>query len=399
MAILHGSWLLKKQDSCLFVWGETWRSRGLSADKSTSHDVLQYPLFMTQVELLELMRLHHITIGGSAQRSSKAVNLPTHSQIIALPTYFQQNNENETTVSISPLHSATVEPLSSTSLQSESAQYLQPWQVEGFCLNPQAAMQFLTSLPLSATNGEDAFVGGDLRFWAQIARWSLDLISRCKFLPTLQRQPDNSIVARWQALLDSALDGTRLEKFSQLMPLACRMYQEGVGSKETTHSSVDFPQEPQELLLGFLNSTIDAQIRAMVGTQVPVDNKVMASLPGAVRQWLHSLSDNVNHAVTTDPFEGERLEATLKAWTLPLQYQLAGKSLFRTCFQLLPPESDKTDWTLAYFLQAADDSNFLVDATTIWNHPVEQLVYQNRTIEQPQEIFLRGLGLASRLYP
>src|SRR5579883_2007030 len=121
MAILHGSWLLKKQDSCLFVWGETWRSRGLSADKSTSHDVLQYPLFMTQVELLELMRLHHITIGGSAQRSSKAVNLPTHSQIIALPTYFQQNNENETTVSISPLHSATVEPLSSTSLQSESA--------------------------------------------------------------------------------------------------------------------------------------------------------------------------------------------------------------------------------------------------------------------------------------
>ena len=30
---------------------------------------------------------------------------------------------------------------------------------------------------------------------------------------------------------------------------------------------------------------------------------------------------------------------------------------------------------------------------------LNKLVYQNRTIEQPQETFLRGLGLASRLYP
>jgi hypothetical protein len=54
---------------------------------------------------------------------------------------------------------------------------------------------------------------------------------------------------------------------------------------------------------------------------------------------------------------------------------------------------------LAYFLQAADDPEFLVDAATIWQHPVEQLVYRERSIEQPQETFLRGLGLASRLYP
>ncbi len=43
--------------------------------------------------------------------------------------------------------------------------------------------------------------------------------------------------------------------------------------------------------------------------------------------------------------------------------------------------------------------NFIIDAETIWQSPVEQLIYQNRSITQPQEIFLRGLGLASRLYP
>jgi len=52
---------------------------------------------------------------------------------------------------------------------------------------------------------------------------------------------------------------------------------------------------------------------------------------------------------------------------------------------------------LAYFLQAADDPEFLVDAETIWNHPVGW-VTRARIIEQPQETLLRGLGLASRLY-
>ncbi len=94
----------------------------------------------------------------------------------------------------------------------------------------------------------------------------------------------------------------------------------------------------------------------------------------------------------------ERLESSLSSWIAPLQYQLNGQSLFHTCFYLDPPTPQQSNWTLAYFLQAANDPEFLVDAATIWNHPVERWVYRNRTIEQPQESLLRGLGLASRLY-
>ena len=438
MAILHGSWLLKNQGGCLFIWGETWRM-GANALLSVSADVPLHPLAMTPVELLEWLRLHEMTCVSSVRQF--VLRLNATSRQTAVPTYFHSCSQDGK-VSISPVHSATVETLLFASTQTESPQYLQPWQVEGFCLNPPEAIKFLTSLPLGVTNGEDAFLGGDLRFWAQVARWSLDLISRYKFLPLLQRQPDNSVAAKWQALLDSALDGTRLEKFSQLMPLACRMYQWGVGNGEwgvgngewrmgsgdedssapysllpTPHSPLhlDLPLEPQELLLGFLNSTIDAQVRTMVGSQLLGETRMMA-LPSAVRQWLHSLTsasisvpdqdsprtdatENRNNTINADPFEVERLEAALKAWTMPLQYELATISLFRTCFQLRPPDAGKTDWTLAYFLQATNDPEFLVDAATIWNHPVERFVDQNRTIEQPQEMFLRGLGLASRLYP
>ncbi len=418
MAILHGSWLLKNQNSCLFIWGETWRSSRVNFEFRSSQDVPPHPLAMTPIELSEWLRSQNMTIANLTQQAQVSLattgrtrkganatdlNLPTHSQIISLPTYISES-KGEGTVLISPVHSASA----TVNLETEVPEYLQPWRVEGFYLNPTATIKFLTSVPLNAANGENAFFGEDLRFWSQVSRWSLDLISRCKFLPTIQRQSDDSIIAKWQVLLDSAIDGTRLEKFSAKMPLVCRTYQGGLGTEEEFSQFLipnpqsllylDFPTEPQELLLGFLNSTIDAQVRGMVGSQPIIETKVMASLPSAVRQWLQSLT-STSHTVNTDAIGVDRLEAALKAWTMPLQYQLALKTLFRICFQLRSPESGETDWILAYFLQAADNPKFLVDAATIWHNPVERFVYENRTIDEPQETFLRGLGLASRLYP
>ncbi|MBD2210728.1 DEAD/DEAH box helicase [Nostoc linckia FACHB-104] len=417
MAILHGIWLNKKQNSCLFIWGETWRSAQVNSDSNIAFDIPSNPLAMAPLEFSEWLRSRNLTIphlipetqvavsaGKKRQSTTVAeVKLPSESQIIALPTQISEN-------SFFPLHSAVLETPVISSPATDSQQYLHPWRVEGFCLNPNAAMKFLASLPLNSISGNDTFLGGDLRFWSQVARWSLDLISRCKFLPNIFKETD-SFVASWQVLLDSAVDGTRLEKFSQLMPLACRTYQESaefqVLSAElkeqnsalmTQHPSLNLPLQPQELLLGFLNSTIDAQVREMIGSQPLVENRVMASLPAGVRQWLQSLTSE-SSTVSADAIGVDRLQAAMNAWTMPLQYQLTYKSLFRTCFELRSPEDGESEWKLVYYLQAADDPAFLVDAATIWQHPVEQLVYQNRTIEQPQETFLRGLGLASRLYP
>jgi SNF2 family DNA or RNA helicase len=419
MTILHGSWLTKNQGECFFIWGETWRSLEGYSSKNALLEVTPHPLAMTPQELVEWLGERQIKIPGitpqpkPAAATRRKTNVetspdkslqPTCSQIIALPSVISIKGNKEIAL---PVHSASFEVTRSTSEQEEAPQYLQPWLVEGFSLSAEKAIKFLTSLPLSTTNNENAFLGGDLQFWAHVARWSLDIISRCKFLPTLQRKSDGSVVAKWQALLDSSQDGTRLEKFSRLMPPSCRMYQGGFDSgewvaqnKEACQSQimVEFPPEPQELLLTFLNSTVDAQVRGMVSSQALADTRAMASLPPGIRQWLNALT-NASETVNADSFEVERLEAALKAWTMPLQSHMSGKNPFRTCFELRAPESGSQDWILAYFLQAADDPEFLIDAATIWNQPVEKLTYNNRTIDHPQETFLRGLGLASRLYP
>jgi SNF2 family DNA or RNA helicase len=432
MAILHGIWLIKsqEQDSCFFIWGETWRQESISI--SAALDIAVNPKAMAPVELLKWLQslgivpksLQQFSVElskTSRRHTSKTTgavetSLPVKTQIIALPTYITAG-ALEGTFTISPLPSGTVADIDSEA--TAQTKYLQPWRIEGFCLEPADAIKFLALLPLhiEGADSKGYYLAGDLRFWSQIARWSLDLISRCKFLPTLEKS-NGSFISKWQALLDSAVDTSRLEKFSQQMPLACRTSQNSAELKvlsaeseknsalSTQHSALNtaltYPTQPQKLLLDFLNNIINVQVRSMVSTLGAAEARLLAGLPVSIRQWLQGLaaSNTINvNANAASPSEMERLSTALSAWTIPLEYQLAGKTLFRTCFELRSPEPGQSEWSLAYFLQATDNVEFLIDAATIWQHPVESFTYQNRTIEQPQETFLRGLGLATRFYP
>jgi len=395
MAILHGSWLLKNQGGSLFIWGETWRRTTLEThqpDSLLAEQIPPHPLAMSQDEFNDFLRLHNISLSkfstglAPSQKEIRAAQSGSEwwQQQIALPTLMP---------SAVPVYSARTENdrNDATRLQ------LQLWQVGGFCLNPLEAVKFLQALPLGTFKSDDSYLGGDLRFWSQICRWSLDLLARCKFLPGLERQLDGSAIARWQPLLDSAVDQARLEKFAQQMPSACRTYQIDL---EVSPDNPLKSLEPQQLLLGFLSSTIDTQVRAW-GSDLPL--AAIAELP--VRQWLQALFSE-SGTLESEPAEVARLEAVLRSWTTPVQENLItlvsqalGQKLFRTCFVLQPPVSGETTWRLDFCLQAANDPELLVDAETIWHNPVERLIFQGRTIEAPQETFLKGLGLASRLYP
>jgi SNF2 family DNA or RNA helicase len=413
MGILHGSWLLENEKSCLFIWGETWRKVGTIHTRESGNN-LPHPLAMTEAEFKTF--LNSLQQSGKldwrlpetaetppekskkTRRSPKTQNAevtaPNSSiqkeiRAIALPTQISESNAN-----LMPQHSAAAleEPTKIEEI------YLYPWQVEGFCLNPQAAFVFLQSLPLNSTE-PDSFVGSDLRFWSHIARWSLDLLARCKFLPGLEKQSDGSAIAKWQPLLDSSTDTLRLGTFVKQMPTACRTYQskeEGRGENEEESSqlplAVDLPMGAEELVLGFLSSIVDSQVRSAGSSTL--DIKTVSP----VREWLQALQQE-SGIVQVETAALENLATKLSAWTAPLQNQLSQQSQFRTCFQLIPPSPGKANWSLNYCLQAADEAEFLVDATTIWNNSVERLAYAGRTIELPQETLLSGLGLASKLYP
>ncbi|MEZ2278644.1 MAG: DEAD/DEAH box helicase [Microcoleus sp.] len=438
MAILHGSWIVDSQESYLFIWGETWRKIGAIDTESGTN--LSFPLAMTEAELKTFLTSLHqsgklnwllpetslglssVTAetpqekGKKIRRSTKnhnpevtAENLSIRREIraIALPTQISTSNINL----VLPQHSAAT-----LTAEDNDNLYLFPWEIEGFCLNPQAAFIFLQAIPLNST-AIDSFVGSDLRFWSHMARWNLDLLARCKFLPALEKQSDGSAIARWQPLLDSSIDQLRLATFVKQMPTACRTYQskeegrrkkeEGRRKKEEKEEgreenqeeesnqlplAVDLPMGAQELILGFLSSVVDSQVRLACGSTLEIKTV------SPTREWLQSLQQE-SGIVQAESSALENMITKLSAWTAPLQNALSQQHQFHTCFQLMPPAPGKVEWSLNYCLQAADENEFLVDARTIWNNSVESLNYAGRTIELPQETLLSGLGLASKLYP
>ncbi len=342
MAILHGNWLINSDNnSYFFVWGETWRSLSLS-----SQDI--HPFVMSESELLDFLLKYDLSLD----------NLSFSEENILLPNQF---------------------PISQ--IQSDSDLKLQSWMINGIVLNPLQTIKFLQTLPLT----DEHFLGGDLKFWIQVYRWSLDLIARCKFLPNLI-QKDNQIISRWQPLLDSSLDQARLAKFSQNIPLICLSY---------NHS------EPQGLILNFLSEIIDSNIRLWS------QNQTIPKTDPLINNWFKRLSSK-NNILETSP-SVKRLQSVLNNWITPIQdYVISDDSsqtkgitekLFRTCFILKPPAENQADWQLEYVLQAIDKPDFIIDNQIIWQHPVNSLKYENKIIENPQETFLKGLGLGAKIYP
>lgn len=402
MAILHGSWITHETGGYLFIWGEIWRPLA-SLPSTTVEQTLVHPLAMTQAELMAHLSSHNLAIEQFLTKSwditlqSRQGGVANLSQCwlaqgIALPTQSSSG-------------SAIAIPVFSTNMslpQTDTASLkLQLWQVEGFCLDHQAAVKFIQALPLGSFPGTDSYLGSDLRFWTQVYRWSLDLLNRSKFLPGLYRQADGLGLGRWQPLLDSAVDRSRLEKFTQFMPLVCRSYQQmGRINQELDNQKAiaDALISPSALLLSFLSSILDIQVRQWVASLAA------PTVETPIPEWLRSLTSS-SDTLALAPTAIARLDQALQTWTLPVQQHLVtpncqglAQNLFRTCLILQPPESGDVNWRLDYYLQAIDHPDFLVDAKTIWRQPLTKLNYQGRTIELPQETFLQGLGLAARIY-
>jgi len=469
MAILHGNWLVQGQQCLLqsasnasandvpiategfFLWGETWRritTESAKDGKVAEADLLlkSHPFAMTPEELVEflqgvqqkgLLKLPAIALPSQAtettakrNRKSKAAPAPALDittiwceQTLALPSYVTEEG--------------VIVPHLSATPKLDLDLFLHPWTVSGIWLSTTDAIACLNSLPLSSVDLEDSFMGGDLRFWSHITRWSLDLLARSKFLPGLELQTDadpETAIASWQPLLDSGVDQIRLLQFSERMPAVCRMYQgikaegrsqkaEGASKSDgepesrddhiphsplSTALKIDFPTEPQFLLQDFLRRLVDVQVRQVAkmnplpvstpsragGVRGATATKAAPMIASPVQDWLQALGQDTK---TFSVAGLDSLQTSLQTWTAPLQLGRI-ETLFRTCLYLHPPEPQQKEWTLEYFLQAADQEDFLVDAPTIWNHPVERLNWRGRAIAQPQETLLMGLGLASRLF-
>ena len=406
MALLHGSWIHASTDaekadpdrsSHFFVWGEVWQSASPPTKAVPAH-----PFSMTTADLSAyLLQL----------TQTKALSLPEGLETI-LKTERSQPGTSKlwqecclgslsrwTEAEAVLLHSAaTSEP--------EDEICLYPAVVKGLCLDAELATEFLLELPLGSDLNEiqENWLGPDLVFWSHITRWSVDLLVRSKFLPTLSTQGafdgasgELLFEANWQPLLDSALDQSRFRQFKESMPVSCRCYQ-----SVPDRPALQLPTEPAQFLRESLGKLIDQQIRQRLeGDESLAALKTVRS--SGLSEWIGALVDRTSNLALnvpeTVPDDLKVLLSAYDAWIEPIKPALSQTQRFRTAFQLMPPQPRSRTWTVTYGLQAIDDASCWISAELIWITKTEQLTVQRRVLEQPQETLLAGLGLASRVYP
>ncbi|MGB3300041.1 MAG: DEAD/DEAH box helicase, partial [Phormidesmis sp.] len=400
------------------VWGETWRKVSAAdlpdlleaADKMPA--IAKQPYQLSQFDLSKVFQkgeefdLSWMQAQVNPQAKAAAKTTKADSKILAesskqkakksdswqsravvLPTQFNDGG------GLLPVLSTDDQIAVIDKTDADIPTLLHPWQVSGSLLDPLATAKFLSALPLGRSEA-NAFVGDDLRYWSHLTRWCLDLLARGKFVPIVSADKKGAI-ASWQLLLDSAVDQARLKDFCERLPLICRSYL-AIASKKASPLRVDLPAPVNSLVRNFLETLLDAQVRSVAQSNELADATPLSKdLP--LREWFDALGAPDPHFEST-PTGVVRLNDAINTWTAPLQNLADSVQGFRTCFWLTPPPAGELDWSLKYGLQAIDESDFTVDAQTIWQHPTDTLTYQGKEIEFPQETLLGGLGRATRLY-
>lgn len=388
MGILHGSWI---KSGGFFIWGEIYRPK--TKTSAAGQEVAPHPYSMTEGELASLLSEKALLSLRNIKASSwqtRIVNLPSYKSGRSFLPLLSQQLTTEATSTVDKSWNLTGMVLSlSSGLEMLQVMPLGGGTVSLRSTNPQSSPIATDDRPEDQGYLENNYLGDDLKFWGQVYLWAKNLMRREKFIPGVVEEQGQLTMA-WLPLLDSALDQARLTQFTQAMPLVCCQYQTS-------------PQLPSQILLDFLAGAIDHQVRQAI-TSLPTPR-----LSSPLQEWLQGLTGNAKGNMAADTDTAKRLVTLWENWTAPVQSHLVTTSdywqerqeqgnLFRACLVLHPPVTGSEVWQLGYYLQAIDQPDLLIPAATIWQHPLERLVQNQRVVVAPRETLLRGLGVAARLY-
>ena len=429
MLILHGCWVPSGdplKSGHFFVWGENTaayypgKRRGRQPKSIPSHT-----LAAPEREILDIIREiadKKILLQGYLVPRKNVMMLPAN------PGYLP----------VSPRLAGILDQRpggSGLGSGPDGGAELSPWVVPGLALPAQVAVSFLSRLSIS-NQSKDRMWGDDLLFWSLAGKFTLELLIRQRFIPSVlsvnskvgrgtaipggageRRRGDVNYAAAWLAVFRDPEDFRRLTLLGEAMPPLCRAVR-----PESSDPERGFAPLPGEVLAGdFLYSAVDGLVRTWFK---PRPERLHSTLKTAaaeerklVERWLSAL-------FTDHPFFPADWSDQLKAlaeqacnWADALAGR-KGSSAFRTCFRLEPPpEPDKEeempqktgkhrnshreevrDWTLSFHLQASDDPSLLIPAGVVWKETKASLKILGRIFENPQERLLADLGRACSLF-
>ncbi len=272
-----------------------------------------------------------------------------------------------------------------------------------------------------------AAIADDLRFFAELMRYELSLLSRGKIIPLLEPGTGSGgtqFRSHWCLFVNEASDLERYRLLVRSVPPVCRAFSSGdaprsfdpafgpasnavsLGRSEvaqgllppTSDQAVDAAAPARsEVVRGFLAATSDTLVRTWLE-----DAAVETECDGALGLWLRALASGSawGSLVQGDSNDLSHLCLLTSEWCEAVSHT-ASPSEFRTCFRLEPPENPNNHdraWTLRYFIVDEADRSLLLPAARVWQEGGGTLRFLSRRYERPVQKFRSDLVRAGRAF-
>ena len=398
MSLLHATWLPAIRSStssgqpALLVWADTWR---VATPAGPGLTPALHPFTLASEDLKAWLQERDLLPDGSIDATA-CLTLPSRSVKPRKSRSKADEPIDEETTGWTGLPMQAGEPIPK---QTE----WWPWQVEGLAVEPSAATDWLSRLPLS---GHHPDLADELRWWSHLQRWALSLVARGRWIPQMELSKGEGYPhrARWVPLLNREDDRRRLEDLAASLPLVatCALpWREPMGRRSNRMTRLRpeamraanpvaccRPRSGRLRVATLLEDLVDAQLRK--------DFRPSGDgLDPLLTLWQDALASSTGVVEVSDE-EAERLSSASLHWREGIAGDVAAA---RTCLELNTPSDGEDLWELRFGLQAEADPSLKLPAAAAWASGADTLQLGEVKVDQPGEVLLEGLGRALSVFP
>ncbi len=397
MSLLHATWLPAIRTSgssgqpALLIWADTWR---VATPEGPGLTPALHPFTLEPADLKAWLQERDLLPGGSIDATA-CLTLPSR-------TVKPRKSRSKTAEPAPEEPTWTGLPMQAGEPIPKQTEWW-PWQVQGLAVEPSAATEWLSRLPLSGRNPD---LADELRWWSHLQRWALSLVARGRWIPQMELSKGEGYPhrARWVPLLNREEDRRRLEDLAASLPLVatCALpWREPMGRRSNRMTRLRpeamraanpvaccRPRSGRLRVATLLEDLVDAQLRKDFEPSTD-------GLDPLLTLWQDALGSETGVIEIGDE-QAERLASASFHWREGIAGDFAAA---RTCLELQTPAEGEELWELRFGLQAESDPSLKLPAAAAWASGADQLQLGEVTVEQPGEVLLEGLGRALTVFP